>query len=67
MELGFFQDMTTGKILGLHDLYDHNNCFDVDAMRDEDFPSIVFDGKTMREAAKFFCKAERTCAKMAPC
>jgi hypothetical protein len=36
---GFFQSMTSGEVLGLHDLYDHNCCFSDFAMRDEDLQS----------------------------
>jgi len=53
---GFYQSMVTGEILGLHDLYDHNNCFDIDALRDEEWSSLIEDGKTMKEAAIFHIK-----------
>jgi hypothetical protein len=53
---GFFQDMNTGRILGLHDLYDHNNCFDLDAMKNDAFKSLVQDGKSLRDVALFFIK-----------
>ena len=53
---GFYQSMVTGEILGLHDLYDHNNCFDIDVLRDEEWNSLIEDGKTMKEAAIFYVK-----------
>jgi hypothetical protein len=53
---GFFQDMNTGKILGLYDLYDHNNAFDVDCMLNEDYKSVVYPDKTMKTCALAFFK-----------
>jgi hypothetical protein len=53
---GFYQNMNDGKILGLHPLYDHNNAFDSDALEDDDYMSLVEDGKTMKEAAMYWIK-----------
>lgn len=47
---GFFYDMGTMEILGCHPLFDHNNAFDIDYMRDMDAP-YQFGGMTIRQAA----------------
>jgi hypothetical protein len=49
---GFYQSMESGDILGLHDLYDHNNAFDKRLMANEDAESIVLSGITMKNAAE---------------
>jgi hypothetical protein len=56
---GFFQSMDTGQILGLHDLYDHNNAFDKDLLEDENYRSIVLDSDTMKQAAHRYLKASQ--------
>jgi hypothetical protein len=48
---GFWHDMNTGEILGLHDLYDHNNAFARDYLNDEKLESIVMGPSTMKECA----------------
>jgi hypothetical protein len=53
---GFFQSMNTGEILGLHDLYDHNNAFDYDCMTHEAYRSVIFPDKTMKQCAMDFLK-----------
>lgn len=47
---GFFYDTETMEILGCHPLFDHNNAFDIDFMRDMDAP-YQFSEMTMRQAA----------------
>ena len=47
---GFYYDTETMEITGCHPLFDHNNAFDIDFMRDMDAP-YQFGGMTVREAA----------------
>lgn len=54
---GFYMDNKTGKLLGLHPLYDHNNAFDKKDMEEESGgPSLIFQGKTKKEAAEYCVK-----------
>ena len=48
---GFYYDTETMEILGCHPLFDHNNAFDIDFMRDMDTP-YQFGEMTIRQAAK---------------
>ena len=48
---GFYYDTETMEILGCHPLFDHNNAFDIDFMRDMDAP-YQFGEMTIRQAAK---------------
>ena len=48
---GFFYDTETMDILGCHPLFDHNNAFDIDYMRDMDAP-YQFGDMTIKQAAK---------------
>lgn len=52
---GFFYDMETMEILGCHPLFDHNNAFDIDFMRDMDAPS-QFGEMTLQKAARMAMK-----------
>lgn len=47
---GFFYDTQTMEILGCHPLFDHNNAFDIDFMRNLDAP-YQFGEMTIRQAA----------------
>lgn len=47
---GFFYDTETMEILGCHPLFDHNNAFDIDYMRNMDAP-YQFGEMTIRQAA----------------
>lgn len=47
---GFFYDTDTMEILGCHPLFDHNNAFDIDFMRNMDAP-YQFGNITMKQAA----------------
>lgn len=47
---GFFYDTDTMEILGCHPLFDHNNAFDIDFMRNMDAP-YQFGDITMKQAA----------------
>lgn len=47
---GFFYDTNTMEILGCHPLFDHNNAFDIDFMRNMDAP-YQFGDITMKQAA----------------
>lgn len=47
---GFFYDTGTMEILGCHPLFDHNNAFDIDFMRNLDAP-YQFGERTIRQAA----------------
>lgn len=56
---GFFVDNQTGKLLGIHDLFDHNNSFDEHELNDiNGGDSLIFTGKTKKEIAKY---AMRNC------
>ncbi len=48
---GFYYDTETMEILGCHPLFDHNNAFDIDFMRDLDAP-YQFGEMTIRQAAQ---------------
>lgn len=48
---GFFYDTDTMEILGCHPLFDHNNAFDIDFMRDMDAP-YQFGEMTLKQAAR---------------
>lgn len=48
---GFFYDTETMEILGCHPLFDHNNAFDIEYMRDMDAP-YQFGEMTARQAAQ---------------
>lgn len=52
---GFYYDPKTMEILRCHPLFDHNNAFDIEYMRDPD-AHYLFSGKSMRETA---CNAMR--------
>lgn len=47
---GFFYDTESMEILGCHPLFDHNNAFDVDYMKDMDAP-YQFGEMTIKQAA----------------
>ena len=47
---GFFYDTETMDILGCHPLFDHNNAFDIDYMRNMDAP-YQFGQMTIKQAA----------------
>lgn len=56
MNWGFFYNCDSMEIEGCHPLYDHNNAFDTEYMRDRNAPSLYVAGKTMRELAKHAMK-----------
>lgn len=56
MNWGFFYDSNTMQILGCHPLFDHNNAFDEELMKDKDAPYLFNQKMTMREAAQFAIK-----------
>lgn len=47
---GFFMDNETMEIVSLHSLFDHNNAFDIEWMRDKDV-KYQCTGKSIRESA----------------
>lgn len=51
MNWGFFYNCDTMEILGCHPLYDHNNAFDPEYMRDPDFRYLYDNTKSMRDWA----------------
>ncbi len=53
---GFFVDNDTNKIIDFHLLYDHNNAFDKNTMRDKDYPYNFKNSKSMRECALYAMK-----------
>jgi len=50
---GFYVDNSTGRILRCHPLFDHNNAFDIEYMRNPDLNYQATSGRTMRQAADF--------------
>ena len=54
---GFYMDNTTGKLLGCHPLFDHNNAFDEKILNDiNGAESQIFLGKSQKEAALYSIK-----------
>lgn len=54
---GFYMNNQTGKIIGHHPLFDHNNAFDESFMRDKDGGACqLIPGKSQREAALYAIK-----------
>lgn len=54
---GFFMDDDTGKITGMHPMFDHNNAFDSADMQEPDGgKSQMMEGKSKQEAAKYAIK-----------
>lgn len=49
---GFYMDDSTGKLISLHPLFDHNMAFDHAALLNDDFKSKVEPDKTMKELAE---------------
>lgn len=56
MNWGFFYNCETMEILGCHPLFDHNNAFDAEYMRDPDVRYLFDDTKSMRDWAKYAMK-----------
>jgi len=52
---GFFYNLDSMEIIGMHPLFDHNNAFDVEWMRNEDV-KYQFRGMTIKEAANYAIK-----------
>ena len=48
---GFFFDCDTMQILGCHPLFDHNNSFSEDAIKNDSLRSLVIEEVTMRSLA----------------
>ena len=54
---GFFMNNTTGDLISLHPLFDHNNCFDEEFMKDENGGNCqLLPGKNQKEAALYAIK-----------
>ncbi|MCR5670746.1 MAG: hypothetical protein K6G10_07040 [Butyrivibrio sp.] len=53
---GFFYNADTMAIIGCHPLYDHNNAFDKELMKDKNAPYIFGTDMTMQEAARYAMK-----------
>ena len=54
---GFFMDNTSGKLLELHPLFDHNNAFDLGDMENPSGgDSLMMSGKTKKDAALYAVK-----------
>lgn len=47
---GFYMDNNTMQVVGLHPLFDHNNAFDIDWMREKDMKYLL-NSKSIRETA----------------
>lgn len=56
MNWGFYYDSNSMDILGCHPLYDHNNAFDIELMKNEDAKYLFDSRMTMREAAHLAMK-----------
>lgn len=56
MNWGFLYDCEKMKILGFHPLFDHNNAFDEELMKNPDVRYQVIPQMTYREAAKMAAK-----------
>lgn len=52
---GFFYNLETMEILGMHPLFDHNNAFDSEWMQNKD-ADYQFGNMTVREAARYAMK-----------
>ncbi|MDD6038650.1 MAG: hypothetical protein PUD20_07665 [bacterium] len=53
MNWGFFYNCDTMEILGCHPLYDHNNAFDIEYMRDPDVRYLYDESRSMEDWAKY--------------
>lgn len=53
MNWGFYYDADTMEITGCHPLFDHNNAFDEDLMKDKEARYLFDQRMTMRDAAKY--------------
>lgn len=54
---GFFVDNKTGRIMGMHPLFDHNNAFDEETMNSPDGgENQMMEGKSKQAAAKYAIK-----------
>ena len=54
---GFFMNNKIGSLICLHPLFDHNNCFDIDFMKDETGGVCqLIPGKSQKEAALYAIK-----------
>ena len=54
---GFYMNNMTGELICLHPLFDHNNCFDEDFMKDENGGTCqLLPGKNQKEAALYAIK-----------
>lgn len=54
---GFYMNNNTGNLLKCHPLFDHNNAFDKDFMKDlSGGESLIFQGKTQKEVAHMTIK-----------
>ena len=56
MNWGFFYDANTMQIEGCHPLFDHNNSFDEELMKNKEAPYLFDNRMTMREAAQYAAK-----------
>lgn len=56
MNWGFFYDSNTMEIKGCHPLFDHNNAFNEELMKNKDAEYIFDRTKTMKEAALYAMK-----------
>lgn len=52
MNWGFLYNCETMQILGCHPLYDHNNAFDEELMKNPDVPYLALPSMTLRHAAQ---------------
>lgn len=61
MNWGLYYDSSDMRILGMHPLFDHNNAFDTELMKDKDAPYLYDNNRTMRESAKYAIKRTNFC------
>ena len=53
---GMYFDPKTTNIIGMHPLFDHNNAFDIKAMKDEGYKSHFGNSKSLKEMALYAVK-----------
>lgn len=56
MNWGFYYNADTMEILSCHPLYDHNNAFDKDIIKNPDIPYLFNQKMSMKEAAQYAIK-----------
>ena len=59
---GFYYSNDNNEIIALHPLFDHNNAFDIEDIKEESGgPSLLFQNKTKKEVAEYAIKKCNIC------